>query len=540
MTPTPARATRQRSLEKLASENWDVVVIGGGVTGVATLLEATERGLKAALVERDDICAETSSRSSKLVHGGLRYLEQFQFRLVHQALVERSRFLRDVPHLVHIEKFLIPIHGSPLNLPYIGAGLLLYDLLGAASGVGHTTVCTPSAVLAHAPSVRRRGLRGGFIYHDAVMDDARLGIALLRTALGLGATALTRVEATEFSATSQSAIVAACDGLSGRAVDIKAGAVIDATGASGNFAPRGGAGADSDGVLRSRGVHIVIERDAIPADVGMTLRVPGRVVFVIPWHGAWLVGTTDVPQGGDARRPQATDEEVEYLLETLRQALDAPVARSAVIATFAGIRPLAAPRTGVNSVQASREHRIDRPADRLIRIRGGKYTTARVMAAEAVDLVAGKQRRVGERAPIAGALAASDRAAFVTKLSDRFGIDATIADGVADRHGREAEDVLELGAQQGLLAPLGAGLDAVEAEVPWAAREELATSVDDFLARRTRLSLVRRDHGLKVAARVAELLRPELGWSAADATRSVEEYRHIADREYGLPAHGLS
>ena len=537
MTPPPAVARRERSLAELADRSWDVLIVGGGITGIATLLEATERGLSAALIERDDLCVGTSSRSSKLIHGGLRYLEQFQFRLVRQALVERSRFVRDVPHLVHVEPFLVPVHGSVLSMPYIGAGLAVYDLFGATAGGGRTNVLRPSSVMRHSPSVRRPGLRGGFIYHDAVMDDVRVAIALLRTALRLGATAVTRVEATGFRAATDGAVVSACDRQSGRGIEISARMVVDATGPADGFGRAGATSALQDQtVLRSRGTHIIIDRSAIPSDMGMTLRVPGRVVFVIPWHGQWLVGTTDVAHEGDVQSPQSTPDEVNYLLDTLRRALDLDLDHSAIVATFAGIRPLAAPRSGISSVKASREHRIDRPEPAMLRIRGGKYTTARLMAAEAIDTIAARSRGPRQPAPIAGALGADEHEAFATGLAHRFALDQALVDGVIDRHGRDAEHVLELGEKMNLLRPISADADVIEAEVPWAAREELAASVDDVLARRSRIALLRRDHGLSGAARVAELLAPELGWSAASAAKSVSDYQASAIREYGLPA----
>jgi glycerol-3-phosphate dehydrogenase len=380
-------------------------------------------------------------------------------------------------------------------------------------------------------------LRGGFIYHDAVMDDTRLAIALLRTALRLGATAVTRLDATSFRQVPDGAIVAGCDRQSGRAIEIRTRTVVDATGPTGGFAGDGyPTGAQHDGVLLSRGIHMIIERAAIPSDMGMTLRVPGRVVFVIPWHGEWLVGTTDVPHDADAVRPQATDEEVEYLLETLRRALDVPVERNAIVTTYAGIRPLAAPRAGVSSVQASREHRIDRPSPALVRVRGGKYTTARVMATETVDAVAGKWRGKRTHEPIAGAIADDERSSFAAELALRFWLDRTLVDAIVERHGRDAENVLRLGQRMQLLRRIVPGSDVLEAEIPWAAREELAASVDDVLARRTRLALLRRDHGASAATRVAELLRPELAWSATAASSSALDYEATSAREYGLPA----
>jgi glycerol-3-phosphate dehydrogenase len=538
---TPA-LDRSASIEALGRDRWDLLVVGGGITGVATLLEAANRGLHAALVERDDIASETSSRSSKLVHGGLRYLEQFQFRLVRQALAERRAFIRDAPHLVRNQPFLVPILGSPLQLPYIGAGLALYDVFGAARDGGRTRVLGPRAVLERAPAVRRRGLQGGFLYHDAVMDDARLAIALVRTALARGAIALTRMEALSLDpSTSGPRVVTVRDRETGAVQEVRATSVVLATGASDGLTTAevasGAGGRAASGVLRSRGTHIVLRRSDIPARQGLTLRVPGRVVFVVPWGECWIAGTTDAPHEGATRRPVPREEDIDYLLDALNGALEVPLERKHVVAAFAGIRPLVLPRAGVSSVQASREHRVDRVSAGVLRVRGGKYTTSRLMAREIVDAAVGRPARLDPKVghPILGGILDAERPALIARLSAASGLDPDLIDALVARHGSEAEAIISAGQDLDLLRPVLPGNSLLEVEVVWGARQELARGVEDVLARRSRLALERRDHGAPAAERVAALLGRELAWSAERTEREAASYGPAADLEYGLP-----
>jgi glycerol-3-phosphate dehydrogenase len=525
-TPRSARAA---DFERLSSVTWDVLVIGGGIVGVGAALDAALRGARVALVERDDIASGTSSRSSKLIHGGLRYLEQFQFRLVGEALGERRRLLRLAPHLVRLEPFLVPVYGSPILVPYLGAGLTLYGVLGAARDGGWPRFVTRRRALALSPALRRDRLRGAYVYWDGVEDDARLALATARTARRAGALILTRAEAGPLTEGAP-AVIDVRDRLGVATASVSARVVIDATGAS-----------DPDaGTLPSRGSHIVVARDRIPTGLGMTIRVPGRVIFVIPWHRHWLIGTTDVVHHGSTHRPTATREEVDYLLRYTNEALDVDLTTADVVATYAGIRPLAVrDRRGViDSVQASREHRVRRHGS-LVTVRGGKFTTYGVIARDVVDAALGKVRPHSPSAtdqPLIGAGSPAELAMVRSTLEARYRLSARLAERLVGRHGTQALDVARQSVRAGLLRPLGSDGDYLEGEVLWAVRHEWALSLDDVLARRTRLAIEARDHGQSVAERVADILGEAIGWTAAQRQVAVAEYRCESDREYGVPA----
>lgn len=543
MAPLERRAT---DLARLADSTWEVLIVGGGIVGAGALLDAASRGLSAALIERDDIAVGTSSRSSRLIHGGLRYLEQVHLPLVREALAERRRLLRNAPHLVRLEPFLFPIYGLPLvHRAFYDAGLTLYDVLGARHDGGWHRRLDAEGALATAPRLRRRGLRGGLLYHDGMEDDARYALAVIRTALAADSSpiAVTRVAASSLrreGGSESSYVVGASDRLGGGSLDIKARAVIDATGVW-------AAGVDhpfsepSTRIRPSRGAHLVVPRERIPASAGLTLRVPGKVVFLVPWPDFWVIGTTDEPYDGPADRPSAGDEEVDRLLRTVNETLDVELTRDDVVGTYAGLRPLVAPSRG-STVKASREHRITVEGNGTVRVAGGKYTTYRVMARDAIDAALGPQesrRRPSGTADLqlVGAAPSSDLRAMSAGIGrdpDVVAAHPEAAARLVGRHGAEASEVIDLGRELGLLRPLVPGRPFLEAEVAWAARHELALSVDDVLSRRLRLSAELRDREA-VTATVASILARELGWDQARCERERAAYLASAEREYGVP-----
>jgi glycerol-3-phosphate dehydrogenase len=537
---------RQEDLARLADTDWDVVIVGGGIVGAGALLDAATRGLDVALIEQDDIASGTSSRSSRLIHGGLRYLEQLQIGLVREALAERSRLLRNAPHLVSLEPLLFPIHGIPfLSKAFYDAGLTLYDILGARHDGGWHRRLTVDETLAVAPSLRRRGLRGGLLYHDGMEDDARLALAVARTALAADARplAVTRVQATGIRTDEASGPVRtlrARDVVSGADLEIRTRAVVDATGVWAAD-PANPFAAPSTRILPSRGAHLVVPRARIPASAGLTIRVPGKVVFLVPWPDHWLIGTTDAAYEGRSSRPAADGWEIDELLRTVNDTLDVGLRRSDVVGTYAGLRPLIAPSRG-STVKASREHRVTVEKDGIVRIAGGKYTTYRLMANDVIDAVLGREGAA--RLPSVTAdrrlVGAADRPEL-----DRIGAQVASVPAVAAahpdaatrlvaRHGIEAPGVVALGGELDLLRPLVAGRPYLEAEVAWAVRCELALSVDDVLSRRLRLSPELADRGASVAPRVAAIMAGELGWSDARRDLEAEAYLATASREYGI------
>jgi glycerol-3-phosphate dehydrogenase len=545
---------RVEALSALAGERFDVLIVGGGIVGAGALLDATSRGLRAALVEQRDIASGTSGRSSRLIHGGLRYLEQLHFGLVYEALEERARLLRLAPHLVTLEPFLFPIYGIPLlHQGFYGSGIFLYDLLGARRNGGFAKHLRPSSAIEYTPDLRRKGLTGGIIYHDGVEDDARLALAVLRTAVEGGAVAATRVHAEKPLLDGEKIIGASVrDLVSENRFDIHADRVVDATGVwAANPEARFATLEGGDRFVPSRGSHIVIRRDRLPAQGGMTLRIPGRVVFIIPWPGHWIIGTTD---HSDPRLPEdvsAPEDDVDELLDTVNRQIAIDLTKGDIVGTYAGMRPLVGDPGG-STVKASREHRVAADASGLVRISGGKYTTYRVMAKDVIDASLGRteaRRRKSGTAelPVVGAAPRDElamvAASLIKPLQDAAAVlrdthatwPGRVARRLADRYGREAVDVMSLGRELQLLAPLGEGIDHLDVEVAWAAREELALSIDDVLARRMRLAQELPDRGASIAPRVAAILGDELGWNERRQKAEVSAYLDLARREYGLP-----
>jgi glycerol-3-phosphate dehydrogenase len=539
---------RRHDLDRLTTETFDLVIVGGGVVGAGALLDAASRGLRVALVEQEDIASGTSSRSSRLIHGGLRYLEQLHLPLVREALAERRRLLQLAPHLVTLEPLLFPIYGIPfLTKAFYDAGLTLYDVLGARHDGGWHRRLDRAATLEIAPALHQEGLRGGLLYHDGMEDDARFTLAVLRTALAVGDAsppiAMTRVRATGIDAESTYGTLTALrarDELSGADLRIRTSAVIDASGVwaadpSHPFA------SPAMRILPSRGAHLVVPRSRIPATAGLTIRVPGKIVFLVPWPEHWLIGTTDAPFDGPPAHPTADGWEVDKLLATVNATLDVDLQRSDVVGTYAGLRPLIAP-SGGPTVKASREHRVTAEPNGVVRIGGGKYTTYRVMARDVVDAALG--REVAKQRPSATAehrlIGAADRPALdrlVAELATVPEVAAAHPDAAARlvaRHGTQAPAVVAVGAELDLLRPLVPGRPFLEAEVAWAVRHELALSVDDILSRRLRLSPEMPDRGAVVAPRVAAIMARELGWGPSREALEAETYLATSRREYAV------
>jgi glycerol-3-phosphate dehydrogenase len=550
MPASESMALRRRSddLARLVDTAWDVVIVGGGVVGAGALLDAASRGLRAALVEQDDIASGTSSRSSRLIHGGLRYLEQIHLPLVREALAERRRLLRNAPHLVTLQPLLFPVYGFPfVHKAFYDAGLTLYDFLGARHDGGWHRRLDRDETLEIAPRLLRSGLRGGLLYHDGMEDDARFTLALVRTALAseAGPIAITRVRATGIDrerADGSMRLVSARDVVSGAELVVRSRAVVDATGVWAADPAHPFAG-PSMRILPSRGAHLVVPRSRIPASAGVTIRVPGKVVFLVPWPDHWLIGTTDAPYEGPLDHPAAAGWEVDQLLATVNDTLDVDLGRADVVGTFAGLRPLIAPSRG-STVKASREHRVTIDTNGVVRIGGGKYTTYRVMAGDVIDGALGREaaRRRPSDTEDRALIGAADRgeldrvAMALAAIPEVASTHPGASTRLVDRHGTEAAAVAALGRDLDLLRPLVPDRPFLEAEVAWAVRNELALSVDDVLSRRLRLSPELPDRGAAVAPRVASIMARELGWSESRCELEVDAYLANAVREYAVTA----
>ena len=543
---------RARDLGRLADTTWDVLIVGGGIVGMGALLDAVSRGMRAAVIEQDDVAAGTSSRSSRLIHGGVRYLEQLHLPLVREALAERRRLLRNAPHLVTLEPLLFPIFGLPfIHKPFYDAGLTLYDILGARHDGGWHRRLSTAETLAIAPDLRKRDLRGGLLYHDGMEDDARLTLAVARTALAsdIEPVAVTRIRAlglgddVDEGPSVRARVLRAQDLLSGSAFDIRARAVVDATGVWAAD-PEHPFASPAMRILPSRGAHLVVPRSRIPASTGLALRVPGKVVFFVPWPDFWLIGTTDAPYTGRTVRPGAGGWEVDQLLSTTNHFFDLDLARDDVVGTYAGLRPLIAP-SGGSTVKASREHRVTVDANRVVRIGGGKYTTYRVMARDVIDGALGPDgaRRLPSDTEDRRIIGAADRpeldriTAELASIPEIAAAHPEAAGRLVARHGTEAPAVAALGGELDLLRPLVPGRPFLEAEVAWGARHEFALTVDDMLSRRLRLSPEMGEGGVAVAAalRVAEIMARELGWDVERCRQEAAVYLEGAALEYAVP-----
>ncbi len=539
----PPLAARGADLEHLGRETWDVLIVGGGIVGCGALLDAASRGLRAALVEQDDIAVGTSSRSSRLIHGGLRYLEQFHVGLVREALHERARLLELAPHLVRLERFLFPLYGRPVvTRSFYQSGMVLYDLLGSAKSGGRHHHLSVAGALELAPGLRREGLQGAMLYSDGMEDDARYTLAVLRTAVREGGLAVSRVRAVRALRDGERIAGATVrDELTGAEFDVRATTVLDATGVWGSRPDRPfGSEKATFNVLPSRGSHILVPRERIEVRTGVTIRVPGKVAFMVPWPRHWVIGTTDDPFSGPVERPSASTPEVDQILAAVNSAFDAGLSRDDIVGAYAGLRPLIAPSGASSTVKVSREHKVAVEERGLVRISGGKYTTYRLMARDAIDAVLGadaKDRPSGTaELPIIGAAPRPELDALIARLAGEPGLDVESARSLVERHGTEAEDVVALGRGRDLVRPLVAGQPMIEAEVAWAAESELAMSLDDVLARRMRLAMTLRDRGASIAPRVAAIAGDTLGWDATRQAVEVAQYLESAHREFDVPA----
>jgi glycerol-3-phosphate dehydrogenase len=526
---------RRRILDDAEEGVRDTVVVGGGINGAGALLDAAARGLDALLIERDDLAVGTSSRSSKLIHGGLRYLEHFRFGLVREALRERDLLTRLAPHLVTLRRFVVPVVGAHWQLPYIAAGLVGYDALGGRRG-GRFRPLDRESVEEQMPAVDLARVVGGFEYTDGVCDDARVVIAVAETARRRGGRILTHAEATSISEGDGGWTLTVEDGLSGQVRTVRARTVVDVTGAFEVERERPG----HRSVTASRGIHLVLAGDRLPGARGLTIRVPGRVVFVIPWGRRWLVGTTDEPHTGPVDRPAATAGEVDYLLDAANELLSFDLTRADVLTTFAGIRPLAGAGQS-ETVEASREHRVLNDGRGLVTVRGGKYTTYRVIAAEAIDEV---MAHIGGGPPsttsgidLVGAASPHVLEATVHHVEEQ-GLSSLEARWLVGRHGVEAGAVVEAGRENGLSGRLHPDMPYLAAEAWWAVHREGGLTLDDVLARRTRLAIETPDHGAAAAPIVADVLASALGWSEMERSSAIDAYLGGARAEYGIPEGG--
>ena len=522
---------REEAWQRLGSEQFDVLVIGGGVVGAGAALDAATRGLKVALVEARDLASGTSSRSSKMFHGGLRYLEQLEFGLVREALHERELSLSTLaPHLVKPLPFLYPLTHRVWERPYVAAGIFLYDRLGGAKSVPAQKHLTRAAALRLAPGLKRKALIGGVRYYDTVVDDARHTMTVCRTAAHYGAVVRTSTQVVGFlHEADRVSGVTARDSEDGRETEICAHVVINATGVWTDEIQRIAGGRGRFKVRASKGVHLVVGRDKIVSEAAMILRTETSVLFIIPWGNHWIIGTTDTDWELDLAHPAATKADIDYILGHVNKVVATPLAAADIEGVYAGLRPLLAGESEETS-KLSREHAVARVAPGLVAIAGGKYTTYRVMGADAVDAAAEDiPARVGssvtEKVPLIGADGYFALVNQAAQVGERYGLHPYRVRHLLDRYGSLLHEVLAVAENQPeLLKPIAAAPDYLRVEAVYGAVAEGALHLEDLLARRTRISIEYAHRGVDCAQEVAELVAPVLDWDAATVAREVQTY----------------
>ncbi|MGH9191346.1 MAG: glycerol-3-phosphate dehydrogenase/oxidase [Acidimicrobiales bacterium] len=554
---------RNENITRLGEGTYDVLIIGGGITGAGVALDAASRGLRTALVERDDFASGTSSKSSKLIHGGLRYLQNGDVRLVYEALRERQRLLHNAPHLVSVLPFLIPVfEGKGGIIPKrlaraLGSAMWMYDLTGGLRiGKRHRRL-DREAALAHMPTLGER-LAWAYLYYDAQADDARLTLTVARTAaLDFGATVVNHAAVTavvkDDSGRVRGAIVDARAGTAVQ-VEVRARVVINATGVWADDVRALDEGTNPNSIRPAKGIHIAVPWRKLRNDIAavVPVRHDRRSVFVVPWpasgvdgngdgadddggeSGVTYIGTTDTDYDGEVDDPQCTPEDVAYLLDAINHAISEPLEEGDVLGTWAGLRPLVRDASNSRTADLSRRHQVLTSTGGMITVTGGKLTTYREMAEDAVDAAVSATRSAGGHLPrrarrsrtrslaLRGAAGWREARKRDAHLAGRYGGEAAVVEAI-------------IAADPTTAVALVPGLPYRRAEALYAARYEMAMTVDDVLSRRTRSRLLGRDATAAAAPDVAELLATELGWSEAERTAQVDRFRAALAREREVP-----
>jgi glycerol-3-phosphate dehydrogenase len=535
VAPALSPSTRNEALRSMATDELDVLVIGGGVVGAGAALDAATRGLKVGLLEARDYGSGTSSRSSKLIHGGLRYLKQLNFRLVFEALRERQLILQTLcPHLAKPVPFIYPLERWGFDRAYVGAGVGVYDALGAGRGVpSHMKHLSREQTLQTFRGGKPGAFRGGILFYEGQIDDARHTMMLTRTAVTHGALAANSARVTGFLRDGDRVVGArATDLESGSELEIRAKTVINAAGVWTDEIQQMIGGKGQFRVQASKGIHILVPRSKIDSDTGLITETEKSLLFIIPcpWSDEfWIIGTTDTPWKLDRAHPAASRADIEYLLGHANRLLATPLTRDDVVGVYAGLRPLLAGESDETS-KLSREHAVVSPVPGLVIVAGGKYTTYRVMAADAVDeAIKGFPRPVAtsrtDKVPLVGADGYRDLVDRRDRLAVQSGQDTKQLDRLLGRYGTAVSELFDLiDRQPDLGQPLAGAPDYLKAEAYYAVSHEGALHLDDILARRLRVSVDTPSRGVDVAGEVAQLVAPLLGWDTATVSREVEHY----------------
>ena len=533
-----ARATSWTKFDNSRRDPFDVLVVGGGITGAGIALDAASRGLSVALAERFDFASGTSSKSSKLVHGGLRYVEQRDFRLVREASVERGLLNRLAPHLVESIPFVIPVSDRWRRVKF-GVGMWLYDALASFRNTSTHSYVDPDSVGAMVPALGQNGidtLRGGYVYYDSKTDDVRLVLEVLVQAVRHGATVCNYAAVRSLDSSDAGCRALIEDTIDGSITEVAARRVVVAGGVWNDRIEGLTNQAATPRLRPSKGVHVVLRREDVPLGEAACF-IPDadrkRMLFLIPWNDVVVAGTTDADYAGLLDHPRVTSDERSYFLDALNDALGLSLAETDVVSAWAGLRPLVRAERG-STVDLSRSHAVYEFGPGIVGITGGKLTTYRRMAQDAVDRIAPHFDRVGRSRTRWIKLGCGDVGALthlVGRRAERLGIGAHCSAQLVRCYGDRALTVLDVAAESGLTEPLGSG-GHLGAETLYCSRFEMAVHLSDFLARRTRLALTTPDAGLSCDA--AGLLSAELSWSAADTERQAIAYRTQVEGERGM------
>ncbi len=528
-------AERAEAIRALKDTELDILVVGGGIVGTGSAVDAVTRGLTVGLVEARDLASGTSSRSSKLVHGGIRYLEQLDFRLVREALIERGLLLQRIaPHLVKPVRFLYPLKKRVIERAYVGAGMMLYDIFSYTGlrppGVPHHRHLSKRQVMRAIPSLASDALIGGITYYDAQVDDARYVANLARTAAQYGAHVASRVRVEGFIKVGERVVgVRAHDLQNDERFDIRAKQVVNATGVWTDDTQAMVGERGQFKVRASKGIHLVVPRDRFQSKMGLLLRTEKSVLFVIPWGRHWLIGTTDTDWHLDKAHPAATAADIDYLLEHVNAVVGVPLTREDVEGVYAGLRPLLAGESEQTS-KLSREHLVAHSVPGLVVIAGGKWTTYRIMAKDAIDAAVdaldGKiPQSTTQEISLVGAEGYQAAWNARGRMAAKSGLHIARIEHLLNRYGTMTEDLLDLiRSDPSLAEPLPGADDYVGAEVVYAASHEAALHLEDVLARRTRISIEAWDRGVSAAPVAAKLMAGVLGWDAEREEHEVQVY----------------
>jgi len=544
----PGAFDRADALRRLAETQFDVLVIGGGITGAGVALDAASRGLRTALVERDDFASGTSSKSSKLVHGGLRYLQQGEVGLVYEALAERQRLRVNAPHLVKVLPFLIPIFSKDGVIPpkiarLMGSAMWAYDLTGGVRiGKMHKRV-TADEAMTYMPTLPRERLAAGYLYYDARADDARLTLTVARTAaIDHGAVIANRCGVVGVIKDNAGKACGATVEADGHRIDVKASIVVNAAGVWSDDVRALDEGSHPNSIRPAKGIHITVPWSKVRNDIAVVVPVPkdSRSVFVVGWGQHTYIGTTDTDYDGPIDDPQCTPDDIDYLLRAINFSCTTGISRDDITGTWAGLRPLVKDAGSTKTADLSRKHKVQRSASDVITITGGKLTTYRRMAADTVDEVMALLGPTGmpnvhgrsrtKKLRLRGADGYDELVKGAARI--RASVDAATIDHLANRFGGDTHTLLAMIDRDPSLAePLVPGLPYLKAEARYAARYEMARTLDDILTRRTRARLLARDASAAAAADVAQLVADDLGWDADHQAEQVRRYRELVQNE---------